>query len=173
MSYLYVKWNKVGAAVCPLTFASLEHSCVSMATPGTEACDAVGGALRPKWREWPSQAIRRVLPERVTFVMRRPKTDTTPRHEIHWSAVCSRRPLADDLWSIPFSSRKPREEGEPLIEYAQKKGYRLVNPSVSQALGSSHCHRGETHCRHTVGAPHAIDSQSIFWRTMRSSVQVL
>jgi len=23
-----------------------------MATPGTEACDAVGGALRPKWREW-------------------------------------------------------------------------------------------------------------------------
>ncbi len=38
-----------------------------MATPGTEACDAVGGALRPKWREWPSQAIRRVLPERVAF----------------------------------------------------------------------------------------------------------
>jgi len=28
-----------------------------MATPGTEACDAVGGALRPKWREWPSQTI--------------------------------------------------------------------------------------------------------------------
>jgi len=24
-----------------------------MATPGTEACDAVGGASRPKWREWP------------------------------------------------------------------------------------------------------------------------
>jgi hypothetical protein len=40
-----------------------------MATPGTEACDAVGGALRPKWREWPSQAIRRVLPERVAFGM--------------------------------------------------------------------------------------------------------
>src|SRR5258708_26516590 len=38
-------------------------------TPGTEACDAVGGALRPKWREWPSQAIRRVLPERVAFGM--------------------------------------------------------------------------------------------------------
>src|SRR5579864_9743496 len=27
-------------------------SCVSWATPGTEACDAVGRALRPKWREW-------------------------------------------------------------------------------------------------------------------------
>jgi hypothetical protein len=40
-----------------------------MATPGTEACEAVGGALRPKWREWPSQGIRRVLPERVTFGM--------------------------------------------------------------------------------------------------------
>jgi hypothetical protein len=40
-----------------------------MATPGTEACDAVGGAPRPKWREWPSRAIRRVLPERVAFGM--------------------------------------------------------------------------------------------------------
>jgi DNA-binding transcriptional LysR family regulator len=25
-----------------------------LATPGTEACDAVGGALRPEWREWPA-----------------------------------------------------------------------------------------------------------------------
>jgi hypothetical protein len=40
-----------------------------MATPGTEACDAVGGALRPKWREWPSQTIRRLLPKRVAFGM--------------------------------------------------------------------------------------------------------
>jgi len=55
MSYLYVKWNRSGAAVRPLTFASLEHSCVSMATPGTKACDAVGGALRPKSREWPAR----------------------------------------------------------------------------------------------------------------------
>jgi len=38
-----------------------------MATPGTEAYDAVGGALKPKWREWPSRAIRRVLSERVAF----------------------------------------------------------------------------------------------------------
>jgi hypothetical protein len=29
-------------------------SCGSLATPGTDACDAVGGALRPKWREWPA-----------------------------------------------------------------------------------------------------------------------
>ncbi len=40
-----------------------------MATPGTEACDAVCGALRPKWRDWPSRAMRRVLPERVAFGM--------------------------------------------------------------------------------------------------------
>jgi hypothetical protein len=26
-----------------------------------------GGTLRPKWREWPSRAIRRVLSERVAF----------------------------------------------------------------------------------------------------------
>jgi hypothetical protein len=55
--------------VCPLTLISLEHGCVSLATLGTEACDAVGGALRPKWREWPSQAIRRALPDRVGFCM--------------------------------------------------------------------------------------------------------
>src|SRR5882757_697383 len=28
-------------------------SCVSLATPGTEGCDAVGGAFRLQWREWP------------------------------------------------------------------------------------------------------------------------
>src|ERR1700676_2769357 len=28
--------------------------CASLATPGTEACDAVGGAFRPQWTEWPS-----------------------------------------------------------------------------------------------------------------------
>jgi hypothetical protein len=29
-------------------------SCVSLATPGTEACAAVGGALGPLWRKWPA-----------------------------------------------------------------------------------------------------------------------
>jgi hypothetical protein len=42
-------------------------SYASLATPGTEACDAVGVASRPQWREWPAQAIRRVLSERVAF----------------------------------------------------------------------------------------------------------
>jgi hypothetical protein len=43
------------------TSAPLKHAWGSLATPGTEACDAVGGALRPKWREWPARHIRRVL----------------------------------------------------------------------------------------------------------------
>src|SRR6266853_908656 len=46
---------------------------------------------------------------------------TQHRHEIHWSAVCSRRPLADDFWSIPFSSRKPCEEGESPHRVRAKK----------------------------------------------------
>jgi hypothetical protein len=38
-------------------------SCVSLATPRTEACDAVGGALRPEWRERPeSYSLRSELP---------------------------------------------------------------------------------------------------------------
>jgi hypothetical protein len=32
-------------------------SWVSLATPATEACDAVG-ALRPEWREWPALEIQ-------------------------------------------------------------------------------------------------------------------
>jgi hypothetical protein len=31
--------------------------CASLATPGTEACDAVGGAFRPQWREWPENRL--------------------------------------------------------------------------------------------------------------------
>lgn len=34
--------------------ASLFPDWGSQATPVTKACDAVGGALRPKWREWPA-----------------------------------------------------------------------------------------------------------------------
>src|SRR6059058_4175061 len=36
--------------------------CVSLATPGTQACDAVGGALRPLRREWPAIVGREHLP---------------------------------------------------------------------------------------------------------------
>jgi hypothetical protein len=43
--------------------------CLELATPVAKTCDAGGGALRPKWRERPSRAIRRVLPERVTLGM--------------------------------------------------------------------------------------------------------
>jgi len=30
---------------------------LSLATPGTEACDAGGGAFRPQWREWPGPEL--------------------------------------------------------------------------------------------------------------------
>lgn len=36
------------------TVPSLEHGLSSLATPGTEARDAAGGALRPEWRGWPA-----------------------------------------------------------------------------------------------------------------------
>ena len=39
------------------TFAPLEHVWVSLATPGTEACDAVGGAFGPQWRERPTRKL--------------------------------------------------------------------------------------------------------------------
>src|SRR5256885_4301404 len=39
------------SAVRSPTFTPLKHDRVSLATPGTEACGAGGGALRPKWRE--------------------------------------------------------------------------------------------------------------------------
>jgi len=64
MSYLYVKWNSFGRGCSP-TAAPLKHVWGSLATLGTGAFDAVGGALRPKWREWPARTIRRVLSERV------------------------------------------------------------------------------------------------------------
>jgi hypothetical protein len=51
--FVYVKWNSSGVVHSP-TVEPLEHVWVSLATPGTEACDAVGGALRPEWREWPA-----------------------------------------------------------------------------------------------------------------------
>jgi len=42
------------SAVRSPTVLSLEHGLSSLATPGTEACDAVGGAFRLQWREWPA-----------------------------------------------------------------------------------------------------------------------
>ena len=42
------------SAVRSPTVPSLEHGLSSLATPGTEACDAAGGAFGPQWREWPA-----------------------------------------------------------------------------------------------------------------------
>jgi hypothetical protein len=47
MSYLDVKLNRSGLQFARLTFASLEHSCESMATPGPECreCSVRTGLL--------------------------------------------------------------------------------------------------------------------------------
>jgi len=36
--------------------------CLALATPGTKACDAAGGALRPQWRVWPAPEFWASLP---------------------------------------------------------------------------------------------------------------
>jgi hypothetical protein len=43
------------SAVRSPTVPSLEHGLSSLATPGTEACDAARGAFRPQGREWPAK----------------------------------------------------------------------------------------------------------------------
>jgi len=54
MSYLYVKWNSFGV-VCSPAIYSLKHVLTSVGHSRTKACDAVGGAFRPQWREWPGR----------------------------------------------------------------------------------------------------------------------
>jgi hypothetical protein len=49
--------------------SSIEPRLWSAGYSRTEACDAVRGALRPKWREWPVRGISRVLSVRVAFGM--------------------------------------------------------------------------------------------------------
>jgi hypothetical protein len=55
MSYLYVKWNSFSLRFTRRRLRHYSMFWVSLATPGTKACDAVGGAFRPQWREWPGR----------------------------------------------------------------------------------------------------------------------
>jgi hypothetical protein len=50
---IYILSGIAFSAVRSPTVPSLEHGLSSLATPGTEACTAAGGAFRPQWREWP------------------------------------------------------------------------------------------------------------------------
>jgi len=52
------------SAVHSPTVPSLEHDLFSLATLGTEACDAVGDAFRPQWRERPAKEFRRISSQR-------------------------------------------------------------------------------------------------------------
>jgi hypothetical protein len=67
--YLIVSWNSSGSGFTRQAFPPLKHVRFPLATPGTEACDAMGGAFRPQWRELPARGIRRVPSERVAFGM--------------------------------------------------------------------------------------------------------
>ena len=58
MSYLIVSWNSSGSGFTRQAFPPLKHVRFPLATPGTEACDAMGGAFRPQWRELPAIVLR-------------------------------------------------------------------------------------------------------------------
>ncbi len=54
-------------------FGESYESCVMCATPpGTKACDAVGGAFRPKWREGSRRARGRSFADSATIASHRP-----------------------------------------------------------------------------------------------------
>ena len=59
--YLIVKWNRSRKAFLPVEKAALVRGVLthSLALPGTEACDAVGGAFRPEWKEGPVNVRRK------------------------------------------------------------------------------------------------------------------
>jgi hypothetical protein len=67
MSYLIVSWNSSVSGFTRQAFPLLKHVRFPLATPGTEACDAIGGAFRPQWRELPASVrfVTSVLPETV------------------------------------------------------------------------------------------------------------
>jgi len=60
--YVIVKWNRSGKAFLLIERAALIGGELtnSLALPGTEACDAVGGAFRPEWREGPVNVRRKI-----------------------------------------------------------------------------------------------------------------
>ena len=57
MSYLHVKWNSFGLWFARQRFKYKSISCLSLATPGTGAYDAIGGVFRPKCKEWPGRLV--------------------------------------------------------------------------------------------------------------------
>jgi hypothetical protein len=54
MPYLYVKWNSFRCGSLADGSVIRAWVCLRRPLPGTEACDAAGGAFRPQWREWPA-----------------------------------------------------------------------------------------------------------------------
>ncbi len=59
MSYLIVKWNSFWQEGSPRMVVRLAEAGLyaSLASPGPRACDPVGGAFRPEWREGASEGL--------------------------------------------------------------------------------------------------------------------
>jgi len=57
-----------------------------MATPGTKACDAVGGALRPQWRERPSLLLLSLKVKTVVALLL-----TTSRRRVFFILILRRK----------------------------------------------------------------------------------
>jgi hypothetical protein len=56
MSYLIVKWNRSGKAFLVVTLRLIQSlDQLVVAPPGTQACDAGGGAFRPEGKEGPAR----------------------------------------------------------------------------------------------------------------------
>ncbi len=51
--FVYMLSGIASSVVCSPTVRRLKHDSCSLASPGTKVCDAVGGAFRPRWRDWP------------------------------------------------------------------------------------------------------------------------
>lgn len=64
---LIVKWNRSGKAFLPIERATLVRCWLahSLALPGTEACDAGGGAFGPEWKEGPVNVRRKAAARAV------------------------------------------------------------------------------------------------------------
>ena len=90
MSDLIVSWNSSGSGFTRQAFPPLKHVRFPLATPGTEACDAMGGAFRPQWRELPAIVLRLSLqccPKPVQDRCQARRSLPTSRHERYLSHV--------------------------------------------------------------------------------------
>lgn len=82
-------------------------ACVCLATPGTDACDAVGGAFRPECREWVGLSERRFQPfQHVTRVVHSVNSARATSCNSRSPAFCRlfQITLPNESWGPTFAS---------------------------------------------------------------------